>query len=52
MRYIEVDEPTTQGQDSFLEVVANMVGIMILLVMVVGVRASKLPLPTDALNFG
>jgi hypothetical protein len=29
------------GQDSFLDVVANMVGIMILLVMVMGVRASS-----------
>jgi len=29
------------GQDSFLDVVANMVGILIILVMVVGVRAGK-----------
>ena len=29
------------GQDSFLDIVANIVGILILLVMVVGVRASK-----------
>lgn len=31
------------GQDSFLDVVANMVGILIILVMVVGVRASQAP---------
>jgi len=29
------------GQDSFLDIVANMVGILIILVMVVGVRASQ-----------
>lgn len=29
------------GQDSFLDIVANMVGILILLVMVVGVRAAR-----------
>jgi hypothetical protein len=33
---IEVDAP---GQDSFLDVVANLVGILIILIMVVGVRA-------------
>jgi hypothetical protein len=49
MRRTAQDEETTQGQDSFLDVVANMVGILILLVMVVGLRASKLPpLPTVA----
>ena len=31
-----VDEP---GQDSFLDIVANLVGILIILVMVIGVRA-------------
>ncbi|MCA9247130.1 MAG: hypothetical protein KDA42_08450 [Planctomycetales bacterium] len=35
-----IDEP---GQDSFLDVVANMVGILIILVMVVGVRAGDTP---------
>ncbi len=45
-----VDEP---GQDSFLDVVANIVGILIILVVVVGVRASRLPatdLPTAAIE--
>jgi len=32
-----------EGQDSFLDVVANIVGILILLVMVVGVRALREP---------
>jgi len=32
------------GQDSFLDIVANMVGILIILVMVVGVRAAQAPL--------
>lgn len=32
-----------QGQDSFLDVVANMVGILIILVTVVGVRAGHAP---------
>jgi hypothetical protein len=50
MRRAEIDEPSTQGQDSFLDVVANMVGIMILLVMVVGLRASKVP--TEPLGNG
>ena len=39
------------GQDSFLDIVANMVGILIILVMVVGVRASHvatLPKTSDA----
>ena len=38
------------GQDSFLDVVANIVGILIILVMVVGVRAKNAPLlavPTE-----
>lgn len=43
MRRSEADQVESDGQDSFLDVVANMVGILILLVMVVGVRASKLP---------
>jgi len=36
-----------QGQDSFLDVVANMVGILIILVMVVGVRAGQAPIELD-----
>jgi len=48
MRRIEVDDSQSQGQDSFLDIVANMVGILILLVMVVGVRASKLPVAEEA----
>jgi hypothetical protein len=43
MRRIEPEDDQTQGQDSFLDVIANMVGILILLVMVVGLRASKMP---------
>jgi len=34
-----VDESNDSGQDSFLDIVANLVGILIILVMVVGVRA-------------
>jgi len=42
------DNSTVEGQDSFLDVVANIVGILILLVMVVGVRALREPQqPTD-----
>lgn len=33
------------GHDSFLDIVANMVGILIILVMVVGVRVKNSPLP-------
>jgi hypothetical protein len=32
-----------QGQDSFLDIVSNIVGILIILVMVAGVRAKSLP---------
>lgn len=35
------------GQDSFLDVVANIVGILILLVMVVGLRALREPQPVE-----
>jgi hypothetical protein len=44
-----VDDTTEMpGQDSFLDVVANIVGILILLVMVAGVRALREPQqPTD-----
>ncbi|TWT66807.1 hypothetical protein Pla123a_45050 [Posidoniimonas polymericola] len=37
----ESDEIEVSGQDSFLDVVANIVGILILLVMVVGLRVSR-----------
>lgn len=36
-RQQQVDEP---GQDSFLDIVANLVGILIILIMVIGVRAT------------
>ena len=36
-------DPTAAGHDSFLDVVANIVGILIILVMVVGVRAKNAP---------
>ncbi len=42
---MEQEHELTVGQDSFLDIVTNIVGILIILVMVVGVRASKLPVP-------
>ena len=43
MRRTHVDDAAenVSGQDSFLDIVANIVGILILLVVVVGVRASQ-----------
>lgn len=41
MRTVRTDSTDAPGEDSFLDIVANMVGIMILLVMVVGLRASR-----------
>lgn len=41
MRRVENDADQMIGQDSFLDVVTNIVGIIILLVMVVGMRASQ-----------
>ncbi|MCI0493074.1 MAG: hypothetical protein L0Z07_09070 [Planctomycetes bacterium] len=41
MRRINNDTVEMPGQDSFLDVVTNIVGILILLVMVMGVRASR-----------
>jgi len=35
------------GSDSFLDVVCNIVGILIILIVVVGVRLQRQPLPTD-----
>lgn len=40
MRRAREDTIDAAGHDSFLDIVANMVGIMILLIMVMGVRAS------------
>lgn len=37
------DDDNTAGQDSFLDIVANIVGILIILVLVVGVRAKHGP---------
>ncbi len=39
------EESQDAGYDSFLDVVSNIVGILIILVMVVGIRVGKLPLP-------
>lgn len=41
------DDDSMPGQDSFIDVVCNMVGILIVLVMIVGVRASR-PAEFDA----
>jgi len=48
-KHTDVDE--TPGGDSFLDIVANIVGILVLLVVVVGVRAGRdvfVPPPADA----
>ena len=42
-RHVKDDSPSA-GNDSFLDIVANMVGILIILVMVVGVRTRHAPL--------
>ena len=44
-------DPPAFGSDSFLDIVANIVGILIILMVVVGVRASRAPvsLPTAAI---
>ncbi|MDD3469529.1 MAG: hypothetical protein PHE53_06050 [Thermoguttaceae bacterium] len=42
------EESQDAGYDSFLDVVSNIVGILIILVMVVGIRVGKLPLPTTS----
>ena len=39
------------GQDSFLDIVANLVGILIILVMVVGVRAKDALLEAAPVSF-
>lgn len=43
MHDLQPEHELTAGYDSFLDIVTNIVGILIILVMVVGVRASKLP---------
>ncbi len=43
-------ETAGEGQDSFLDVVANIVGILIILVMVVGVRARNAPVEVAAIG--
>src|SRR4051812_1723579 len=40
MRRVEVEADQMPGQDSFLDVITNIVGILILLVLVVGLRTS------------
>ena len=49
MRNAPANEPDAMDHDSFLDIVANIVGILIILVMVVSVRARDAPpLPVDA----
>ncbi len=42
------DTADAPGQDSFLDILANITGILIILVMVMGVRAGRAPLDTVA----
>lgn len=48
MQTAEQEQELSAGYDSFLDIVTNIVGILIILVMVVGVRASKLPPPNSS----
>src|SRR3954462_6367227 len=41
MRRAEMEANQMPGQDSFLDVITNIVGILILLVLVVGLRSSR-----------
>lgn len=41
MKRVEMEADQMPGQDSFLDVITNIVGILILLVLVVGLRSSK-----------
>jgi hypothetical protein len=41
VRHAEIETDQMPGQDSFLDVITNIVGILILLVLVVGVRTSR-----------
>lgn len=47
-RHANEEDGELAGQDSFLDIVANIVGILILLVVVVGVRASQEIIKVDA----
>jgi hypothetical protein len=49
MAHAEEDD-ALPGQDSFIDVVCNMVGILIVLVMIVGVRATGANSPSDDLT--
>ena len=40
MKRAEIEADQMPGQDSFLDVITNIVGILILLVLVVGLRTS------------
>jgi hypothetical protein len=48
MRRVTVRENADAGQDSFLDVVTNIVGILIILVMVIGARVHTLSLSSEA----
>src|SRR3954453_22697505 len=41
MKRVEMEADQMPGQDSFLDVITNIVGILILLVLVVGLRTSR-----------
>ena len=41
MKRTEVEADQMPGQDSFLDVITNIVGILILLVLIVGLRTSR-----------
>ena len=41
MKRVEIEADQMPGQDSFLDVITNIVGILILLVLVVGLRTSR-----------
>src|SRR3954454_13158524 len=41
MKRVELEADQMPGQDSFLDVITNIVGILILLVLIVGIRTSR-----------
>src|SRR5437763_14696049 len=41
MKRVELEADQMPGQDSFLDVITNIVGILILLVLVVGLRSAR-----------
>jgi hypothetical protein len=41
MKRVEIEADQMPGQDSFLDVITNIVGILILLVLIVGIRTSR-----------